>query len=148
MIANLEFMLETQDPIIGNQHFLFADHLLLDDSPTRDFYKELLRGLAAESDSLLDDFGEAVAGALLLHGPEGKKVLDEIASGPEDDKAKQVKYWLERADNVRLPPPWPKPKPGSLPTNLDACPGAMVPEDEDVPEERDPFGGSSTGPFG
>jgi signal transduction histidine kinase len=33
--------------------FLFADHLVLDESPTRDFYKELLRGLAHKNNNLL-----------------------------------------------------------------------------------------------
>ena len=33
--------------------FLFADHLVLDQSPTRDFYKELLRGLAHKNNNVL-----------------------------------------------------------------------------------------------
>jgi len=33
--------------------FLFADHLILEESPTRDFYKELLRGLAHKNNNLL-----------------------------------------------------------------------------------------------
>ncbi len=35
------------------QGYLFADHLVLDESPTRDFYKELLRGLAHKNNNLL-----------------------------------------------------------------------------------------------
>jgi len=34
-------------------NFLFADHLVLDESPTRDFYKEMLRGWAHKNNNVL-----------------------------------------------------------------------------------------------
>ncbi|MEM0968493.1 MAG: HAMP domain-containing sensor histidine kinase, partial [Verrucomicrobiota bacterium] len=36
-----------------HKQFLFADHLVLDESPTRDFYRELLRGLAHKNNNVL-----------------------------------------------------------------------------------------------
>lgn len=46
-------MLAIQDFPTRKEAFLFADHLVLDDSPTRDFYKELLRGLAHKNNNVL-----------------------------------------------------------------------------------------------
>ncbi len=46
-------MLATNDITALRSQFLFADHLVLDESPTRDFYKELLRGLAHKNNNVL-----------------------------------------------------------------------------------------------
>ncbi len=46
-------MLATDDITALRKQFLFADHLILDESPTRDFYKELLRGLAHKNNNVL-----------------------------------------------------------------------------------------------
>ncbi len=40
-------------PAAQDLNFVFADHLVLDESPTRDFYRELLRGLAHKNNNLL-----------------------------------------------------------------------------------------------
>ena len=46
-------MLATDTFAARKSQFLFADHLVLDESPTRDFYKELLRGLAHKNNNVL-----------------------------------------------------------------------------------------------
>tara|TARA_R110002096_G_scaffold362892_5_gene556041 strand:+ start:694 stop:1455 length:762 start_codon:yes stop_codon:yes gene_type:complete len=46
-------MLVSNDITKLRSQFLFADHLVLDESPTRDFYKELLRGLAHKNNNVL-----------------------------------------------------------------------------------------------
>lgn len=46
-------MLGIQEIPVRKEDFLFADHLVLDDSPTRDFYKDLLRGLAHKNNNVL-----------------------------------------------------------------------------------------------
>ena len=46
-------MLATDSFATRKTQFLFADHLVLDESPTRDFYKELLRGLAHKNNNVL-----------------------------------------------------------------------------------------------
>lgn len=46
-------MLATESLTKLRHQFLFADHLVLDESPTRDFYKELLRGLAHKNNNVL-----------------------------------------------------------------------------------------------
>lgn len=51
MVATAET--PTQAGTIDKSQFLFADHLVLDESPTRDFYVELLRGLAHKNNNVL-----------------------------------------------------------------------------------------------
>ena len=52
-MPNFGNMLATQESPVRKEAFLFADHLVLDDSPTRDFYKELLRGLTHKNNNAL-----------------------------------------------------------------------------------------------
>jgi len=46
-------MLATENLVAQRGQFVFADHLILDESPTRDFYKDLLRGLAHKNNNVL-----------------------------------------------------------------------------------------------
>ncbi|RFC48279.1 MAG: two-component system, NtrC family, nitrogen regulation sensor histidine kinase GlnL [Verrucomicrobia bacterium] len=46
-------MARTQTAPAPQLNFLFADHLVLEDSPTRDFYKDLLRGWAHKNNNTL-----------------------------------------------------------------------------------------------
>ncbi len=46
-------MLATENLLAQRGQFVFADHLTLDESPTRDFYKDLLRGLAHKNNNVL-----------------------------------------------------------------------------------------------
>ena len=59
-----------------NNTFLFADHLVLDDSPTRDFYKSVLQGLIHKNNNVLG----VVQGfsSLILMDEVSKSVRDNI----------------------------------------------------------------------
>lgn len=79
-------MLEVQDIPIRKEAFLFADHLVLDDSPTRDFYKELLRGLAHKNNNVL-----AVV--------QGFSSLILMEEGLDADTAESVRHMRQAAQS-------------------------------------------------
>lgn len=79
-------MLEIQAPPLRKESFLFADHLVLDESPTRDFYKELLRGLAHKNNNVL-----AVV--------QGFSSLILMEEGLDADTAESVRHMRQAAQS-------------------------------------------------
>lgn len=73
-----------------SQNFVFADHLVLDESPTRNFYKDLLQGLIHKNNNTLG----------VVQGFSSLILMDDNVSKSISDNVKQMKESAQQAADL------------------------------------------------